>query len=149
MAILTYVYIFAALFIAESMQATYVPCKSGPVPASVSIVGCSSVPCNLVRGTNVEGRINFNAVSNAKTLKPVVNVELGTIHIPYPLPEQNACKNLVSGQCPLQKGEPATYLLKMPVEKSYQKVSLTIQLSLVDENNNAQVCFRIPANVVD
>ncbi|KAK9294375.1 hypothetical protein QLX08_010995 [Tetragonisca angustula] len=149
MAILTYVYVFAVLFIADSMQATYLPCKSGPVPASVSIVGCSSVPCNLVRGTNVEGRINFKAVSSTKSLRPVVDVELGAIHTPYPLPEQNACRNLVSGQCPLQKGDSATYLLKMPVEKSYPKVALTIQLSLVDENNNAEVCFRIPAKVVD
>ncbi|CAD1473096.1 unnamed protein product, partial [Heterotrigona itama] len=142
-------YIFAVLFIADSMQDTYVPCKSGPLPESVSITGCSSVPCNLVRGKNVEGRINFKAVSNAKSLKPVVDAEVGIIHTPFPLPEQNACRNLVNGQCPLQKGESATYLLKMPVEKSYPKISLTIQLSLVDENNNSQVCFRIPAKVVD
>ncbi|KOX77076.1 Epididymal secretory protein E1 [Melipona quadrifasciata] len=131
------------------MQTTYVPCKDDPAPKSVSIVGCNSVPCNLVRGTNVEGRINFNAVSNARTLRPVVDVQLGSIHIPHLLPEQNACKNLVSGQCPLEKGESATYLLKMPVKKSYQKASLIIQLSLVDENNKTQVCFKIPANIVD
>ena len=62
------VYVFAVLFIADSMQATYLPCKSGPVPASVSIVGCSSVPCNLVRGTNVEGRINFKAGKQSSKL---------------------------------------------------------------------------------
>ncbi|XP_048261802.1 NPC intracellular cholesterol transporter 2-like isoform X1 [Bombus terrestris] len=156
MAILTYVwslfvavYVFAVLFIADSMQSSYVPCNAGPSPVSVEILGCSSLPCNLVRGTNVQADVVFHAVENAKSLKPVVDVQLGGGHVPYPLPEQNACKGLVNGQCPLQKGQSATYRLKMPVEKSYPRISLTIQLSLVDEQNKPQVCFKIPAKVVD
>ncbi|KAG6800907.1 NPC intracellular cholesterol transporter 2 [Apis mellifera caucasica] len=148
MAILTYVYVFAVLFIANSMQA-YVPCDGKPAPTNVKILGCDTLPCNLVRGTNVEANVDFKAVANTKTLRPVVDVDLGNSHMQYPLPEQNACKNLVNGQCPLQSGQAATYYLKMPVLKAYPKVALTIQLSLVDENNNSEVCFKIPAKVVD
>ncbi|XP_003488795.1 NPC intracellular cholesterol transporter 2 [Bombus impatiens] len=149
MAILTYVYVFAVLFIADSMQSSYVPCNAGPSPVSVNIAGCSSLPCNLVRGKDVEANVIFDVVENTNSLKPVVDVQLGSGHIPYVLPEQNACNGLVSGQCPLQKGQSATYHLKMPVEKSYPRISLTIQLSLVDGQNKPQVCFKIPAKVVD
>ncbi|XP_060826001.1 NPC intracellular cholesterol transporter 2-like isoform X2 [Bombus pascuorum] len=149
MAILTYVYVFAVFFIADSMQSSYVPCSSGPSPVSVEILGCSSLPCNLVRGTNVEANVVFKAVEDVNSLKPVVDVQLGSGHIPYLLPVQDACKCLTSGKCPLQKGQLATYRLVMPVEKSYPRISLTIQLSLVNEQNKSQVCFKIPAKVID
>ncbi|XP_076751520.1 NPC intracellular cholesterol transporter 2 homolog a [Xylocopa sonorina] len=149
MAILSYVYVFAVCFIANSMQSSYEPCASGPNPTSVKVLGCDSLPCNLRRGTTAQVAVDFNVIENTKTLTPEVKVQLGSITTPYPLPEQNACNSLTSGQCPLEKGERATYLLKMPVEKAYPKVSLTIQLSLVDEHKKSQACFRIPAHVVD
>ncbi|CAL7949793.1 unnamed protein product [Xylocopa violacea] len=149
MAILSYVFVFAVLCVANSMQSNYERCANGPNPTSVKVLGCESLPCNLKRGTTAQVAVDFNVVANTKTLVPEVTVQLGSISSPYPLPEQNACKSLISGQCPLEKGERATYLLKMPVEKAYPKVSLTIQLSLVDERKNSQACFRIPAKVVD
>lgn len=63
MAILTLViavYVFAVLFIANSMQA-YVPCDGKPAPTNVKILGCDTLPCNLVRGTNVEANVDFKA----------------------------------------------------------------------------------------
>ncbi|CAK9822460.1 NPC intracellular cholesterol transporter 2 [Anthophora retusa] len=143
------VYLFAVLFIADSMQSTFVPCNGKPSPKSVEILGCKSLPCNLKRGTQVEASIVFAAPHNTKTLRPDVDVELGNMHVKYPFPEQNGCKGLVSGSCPLQKGEVATYYMKMPIEKAYPRIDLTIQFALVDEQNNFQMCFRIPAKVVD
>lgn len=54
------VYVFAVLFIADSMQSSYVPCNAGPSPVSVNIAGCSSLPCNLVRGKDVEANVIFD-----------------------------------------------------------------------------------------
>lgn len=88
-------------------------------------------------------------VQNTKTLKPDVDVELDKIHMKYPLPQQNACMDLDKAECPLNKGEAVTYKLRMPIERAYPKVSLTIQLSLLDEQSKSQVCIRIPAKVVD
>lgn len=79
----------------------------------------------------------------------MVDVQLGEIHMKYPLPQQNACLGLVNAECPLDKGEHVTYKLKMPVEKFYPKVSMTIQLELLDDSNQSQVCVKIPAKVVD
>ncbi|KZC06503.1 Epididymal secretory protein E1 [Dufourea novaeangliae] len=131
------------------MQANYQPCATGPIPKNVNIIGCNTLPCNFKRGSFAEAAIAFTVADNTKTLRPVVDVQLGNTNIKYPLPEQNACKNLVDGQCPLDKGEVVTYKLKMPIEKIYPKISLTIQLTLVGDHDTPHVCLRIPAMVVD
>ncbi|XP_076165083.1 NPC intracellular cholesterol transporter 2 [Ptiloglossa arizonensis] len=149
MSILTYVYILVVCFVADSMQTNFMTCNNQPAPISVDISGCKTLPCPFKRGSNVEGYIKFNVAKNLKTLKPVVDVQLGDVHMDYALPQQNACKDLVDGECPLDKGESVTYHLKMPVHTYYPTVSMTIQLSLVDESNISQMCLRIPAHVVN
>ncbi|KOC59746.1 Epididymal secretory protein E1 [Habropoda laboriosa] len=131
------------------MQSSFLPCDGKPGPNSVEILGCKTLPCNLKRGTIVEGSIVFTASASTKTLRPDVDVQLGNMHVKYPFPEQNACKGLVSGSCPLEKGEVSTYFMRMPIERAYPKIGLTIQFALVDEHNNYQMCFKIPAKVVD
>ncbi|XP_026674888.1 NPC intracellular cholesterol transporter 2 homolog a-like [Ceratina calcarata] len=148
-AIHTYAFVLAALCVASSMQTEFQPCAGKPAPSAVKLVGCEKLPCNLVRGTNAEAFVDFSVLANSNTLKPEVHVTLGAITTPYPLPQQDACKDLTKGSCPLQKGQSATYHMKMPVEKAYPKVDLTIQLALVDQNKNVQACFKIPAKVVD
>nr|XP_033337163.1 NPC intracellular cholesterol transporter 2 homolog a-like [Megalopta genalis] len=149
MAFIHYVLVIAAFCIADSMQSPHELCANGPAPKNVNIVGCSKLPCDLKRGSNVEAAIDFAVLANTKTLRPEVDVQIGNGHVKYPLPEQNACKSLVGAECPLDKGEVVTYKLKMPVEKIYPKIALIIQLSLIDEHGDVQVCLRIPAKVVD
>ncbi|XP_078034715.1 NPC intracellular cholesterol transporter 2 [Augochlora pura] len=150
MAFIHYVLVIAVFCIADSMQSPFEHCANGlPAPKNVNILGCNKLPCNLKRGTSVEAIIDFTALQNIKTLKPDVDVQIGTGHVKYPLPQQNACKSLVNGECPLDKGEVVTYKLKMPVEKMYPRVALTIQLSLVDQDEKSHMCIRIPAQVVD
>jgi len=67
----------------------------------------------------------------------------------YPYPEQDACKSLTNGGCPLNEGDEATYNLKMPISELYPSLALNIEFGLVDENNNVQVCFNVDALVTD
>ncbi|XP_029043830.1 NPC intracellular cholesterol transporter 2 homolog a-like [Osmia bicornis bicornis] len=149
MALINYAYILVVFLVADSMQSSFLPCAGKPAPLSVSITGCTSLPCNFKRGTDVEARVTFKAAQNSKTLKPDVDVELGKIHQKYPLPQQNACRDLDKSECPLNKGDTVTYKLKMPIEKFYPKVSLTIQLNLIGEHSESQACIRIPSKIVD
>lgn len=71
------------------------------------------------------------------------------ITIEYPYPEQDACKSLTNGKCPLSEGDEATYNLKMPISESYPSVTLTIEFSLIDENDNVQVCFKVDGKVTN
>ncbi|XP_011876344.1 PREDICTED: epididymal secretory protein E1 [Vollenhovia emeryi] len=142
-------YIILAICVAASLQETsYDPCDDGPGPRSLRVDGCDSSPCKLHRGTDLTAQWDFVANADAKTLKPRVRVTIMGVTIDYPYPEQDACKSLTNGKCPLSKGDEATYNLKMPISESYPSITLTIEFALVDENdNNVQVCFKLDGTV--
>lgn len=69
--------------------------------------------------------------------------------IQYPYPEQDACKSLTNGECPLKKDAKVTYNLEMPISKSYPSVTINIEFSLLDEKKNVQVCFNVDLKVTN
>lgn len=87
--------------------------------------------------------------ANAKALKPRVRVTIMGATIDYPYPEQDACKSLTNGECPLSKGDEATYNLQMEISKLYPSLTLTIEFALLDENSNVQVCLKVIGEVTD
>ncbi|XP_012228935.1 NPC intracellular cholesterol transporter 2 [Linepithema humile] len=140
--------IIAAFCVVESLQSTpHNPCKDGPAPKDLRVVGCETTPCNIIRGSTMKAEWDFTAINDAKALTPRVRVTLGGVTIPYRYPEQDACKSLVKGDCPLEKDEQATYGLNMPIEKSYPPVALKIEFALLDENEKVHVCFSINGKV--
>ncbi|XP_012533990.1 NPC intracellular cholesterol transporter 2 [Monomorium pharaonis] len=144
------VYIIFAICIAASLQETpHFPCDNGPMPKSLRVEGCDSSPCKLYRGTDLNAQWDFVANADAESLKPRVKVTFAGITIEYPYPEQDACKSLTNGECPLSEGDEATYNLKMPISELYPSLSMTIEFGLIDENDNAQVCFLVDGQVTD
>ncbi|KFB38300.1 AGAP002849-PA-like protein [Anopheles sinensis] len=127
------------------------PCTNGaPQPSRVMITGCTEMPCDLIRGSDVAMELDFVAPSAAQTLRyTVVATALG-ITAPYELPEDraNACNWLSGTSCPISQGEDITSTLSMPVLPIYPLVSLVIQVGVVDQDNNSLTCFAINARVV-
>lgn len=109
-------------------------------------VGLNDLSCrrNLLSRSFV-----LSTVAQAKALRPRVRVTIFGSTIEYPYPEQDACKSLTNGQCPLSEGDGATYNLKMPISKMYPSLSMTIEFSLIDENGNVHVCFELEGKVTD
>ncbi|XP_011305854.1 protein NPC2 homolog [Fopius arisanus] len=145
------VLIIAAFCVVGSLQDTpFTKCKAGgPAPEALRVKGCNTTPCRFVKGKDVEAEWDFNVVADAEALKPVVKAKALGITVDYPLPEQDACKSLVNGECPLEKGELVSYGLRMPILKAYPKVDLHLTFFLVDPQKNVHVCFEIDAKVVD
>ncbi|KAK2579049.1 hypothetical protein KPH14_002842 [Odynerus spinipes] len=148
MALLACVYLLAAFCIALSAQSTpFFKCTDGtPAPLDLRIKGCNSLPCPLIRGTDLTAEWDFEVTANTETLKPRVKVTLFGVTTEYPYPHQNACNDLTNGECPLEKGEEITYALKMPILKGYPLLTLNIEFALVDENENSQT-FRFITHV--
>lgn len=88
------------------------------------------------------------AESDVDKLETRVRVKIGGNTINYPYPQPDACKSLSNGECPLEKGDEATYNLRMPISKGYPSVNLNIEFALVDEKNKIQVCFKLDCKVV-
>ncbi|EAA07712.5 AGAP002849-PA [Anopheles gambiae str. PEST] len=121
-----------------------------PQPASVEITGCAQMPCELIRGSDVAMRLEWEAPFAAQTLQHrVVATALG-ITAPYELPPDraNACNWLDGSACPISQGEDIVSTLSMPVLPIYPLVSLVIEVSILDEQARTQTCFAIDARVV-
>uniref|UniRef100_A0A182KBS6 MD-2-related lipid-recognition domain-containing protein n=1 Tax=Anopheles christyi TaxID=43041 RepID=A0A182KBS6_9DIPT len=129
-------YRFAVLLVAlvasgsltEALQTN--ACTNGrPQPANVEITGCSQMPCDLIRGSDVGMRLEWEAPFAAQTLQHrVVATALG-ITAPYELPADraNACNWLDGSACPISQGEDIVSTLSMPVLPIYPLVSLVIE----------------------
>ncbi|XP_072767760.1 NPC intracellular cholesterol transporter 2 [Anoplolepis gracilipes] len=150
MKVFIFVCIIAEFCVALSMQDTpHDQCDDGPGPLALRVEGCDSLPCYIYKGTNMSAQWDFLANADAKALEPRVEVSIGGISISYPFPEKDACKSLTNGKCPLKKDTKATYNLNMPINKNYPSVSPTIQFTLIDDNQNVQVCFSLECVVTD
>lgn len=67
------------------------------------------------------------------------------VTVPYQLPAKVAdvCSNLENGlSCPIQASQEVLYKFDFHVEDYYPEISASIQVSLVDEENNETIsCF--------
>uniref|UniRef100_A0A182XW59 MD-2-related lipid-recognition domain-containing protein n=1 Tax=Anopheles stephensi TaxID=30069 RepID=A0A182XW59_ANOST len=124
------------------------PCSNGrPHPDSVEITGCSQMPCDLIRGSDVGMRLEWAAPFAAQTLQyRVVATALG-ITAPYELPPDRAaaCNWLSGSACPISQGEDIVSTLSMPVLPIYPLVSLVVEVSVLDEQARTHTCFAVDA----
>ncbi|ALC38008.1 Npc2a [Drosophila busckii] len=114
----------------------------------VTLEGCDTTKpeCVLKRGTNSSITIDFALAEVASAVKTVVHGKVLGIEMPFPLANPDACVD--SGlKCPLEKDETYRYTARLPVLKSYPKVSVMVKWELQDQNNVDIVCVEIPAKI--
>uniref|UniRef100_A0A182S5S7 MD-2-related lipid-recognition domain-containing protein n=1 Tax=Anopheles maculatus TaxID=74869 RepID=A0A182S5S7_9DIPT len=126
-------------------------CSGGrPTPTEVRVEGCTVPPCDLVRGSDAIMDMDFTAPFAADNLRTeVVATALG-VTAPFELPADRAaaCNWLLNAQCPVSVNEDITYRLSMPVLLIYPRVSLIVEINLVDDAGQSLACFLLDARVV-
>ncbi|KAF5300832.1 hypothetical protein FQA39_LY10954 [Lamprigera yunnana] len=121
------------------------------LPDLVDVVGCTVLPCSIIRGEDVVMYMNFTANQFVDTLKVKAIAKVFEQEIDYPfLPEKDGCKALTNNECPLEINEPAQYKLVMLIPRVFPKISTTITLYLEGNEipGNKVACFEIEANVI-
>lgn len=114
----------------------------------VIIEGCDTTKseCVLKRNSNVSITIDIALAETATAVKTVVHGKVLGIEMPFPLSNPDACVD--SGlKCPLDKNETYRYIARLPVLKSYPKVSVLVKWELQDQNSVDIVCVEIPAKI--
>ncbi|XP_039453050.1 NPC intracellular cholesterol transporter 2-like [Culex pipiens pallens] len=142
--------VLPALALAGDVVETRACSDDRPVPREVRVQNCPSTPCELVRGSDANMEMDFTAPFNAATLQTrIVATALG-VTAPFELPADRAraCDWLIGSQCPISEQEDVTYNLQMPVLRIYPRVSLVLEVSLVDEEERTHACFVLDARVV-
>ncbi|XP_055535535.1 NPC intracellular cholesterol transporter 2-like [Wyeomyia smithii] len=139
-----------ALVSAGDVVATRACSNNRPTPLEVRVDNCPSFPCELPRGIDANMEMDYQAPFDAVTLTTrIMATVLGTT-VPFELPADRAraCDWLIGSQCPVSEGEDVTYNLQMPVLRIYPRVSLVIEVSLVNEEERTLACFELDARVV-
>lgn len=115
---------------------------------NVTVSGCaeSAAECDLKRGSNVGMTISFSISEDVSDVKAVVHGILGGIPIPFHIPNPDACENC-GLTCPLQKGGTYTYFEKLPIKRSYPRVSVEVKWQLEDSNGQVICCALIPSRI--
>uniref|UniRef100_A0A182JD17 MD-2-related lipid-recognition domain-containing protein n=1 Tax=Anopheles atroparvus TaxID=41427 RepID=A0A182JD17_ANOAO len=144
------VLLLVALVPALASANVFRACTGGrPLPISVDINGCTSAPCDLVRGQDVIALIDFTADRAISSMTTVATATALGVVTNYPLGSNSVTCNFLQGSsCPLSAGEDVTYRLTMPVLSIYPLVSLSIEIDVQDANSQSVTCFVVDAQVV-
>ncbi|XP_053670483.1 NPC intracellular cholesterol transporter 2 homolog a-like [Anopheles nili] len=120
-----------------------------PHPISVDVLGCTSPPCDLVRGQDVIAYIDFTTDRSVTSMTTVATATALGVVTGYPLGSNAITCNFLQGSsCPLSANEDVTYRLTMPILSIYPLVSLSIEIDVIDQNNQSVTCFVVDAQVV-
>ncbi len=83
------------------------------------------------------------------TLLNKLSAEIGAIELPWNGIDPDACENLTTEKCPLKAGTRYTYKNSLFVAEAYPATSLKIIWKLVDAATANEVCFKLPAKIVN
>lgn len=166
--------LIAALVPAMALSTNVGNCDGKPSPNAVRVDGCSTMPCDIVRGQDAIMNMDFTVGGNylilhilitrpkvnnlfpnldnpISSLRPeIIAYALGQT-VPYPLSDElnNVCANLGTSQCPLDPTEEATWKFVFFVGMEYPKVDLVLEVNLLDQSDNIVSCFKLEGQVVD
>lgn len=66
--------------------------------------------------------------------------------MPFHVNPDNACGNY-GFDCPLEAGKPYKFKLTMPILRTYPKLSVEVNVRLIDEKGDLVSCLVIPARI--
>lgn len=148
------VFVVFAIFHLALAQTPVKSCGNGkPLPKAVYFGGkanlCSKPPCILKRGKPAVTEIDFASPINTKTVTPKATAKVFGMQMDLKLGVQAAaaCKMLKKG-CPVAKGDPTSFKLVKPVEKSAMVGTADVEYSLYGDSNQMIFCYKLKTTVV-
>ncbi|CAH0758381.1 unnamed protein product [Diatraea saccharalis] len=122
----------------------------GELPLNVYIEGCVTPPCRLPQLQDAVLNIVFRAPRAMQSMTTLATAFLGIIPVPYPLGDNAVtCNFLQNSSCPVVEGEILIYQLRMYIEPFFPVgTQATVEFRVVDQNNSAFICIRVPILIV-
>ncbi|XP_038216069.1 uncharacterized protein LOC119835387 [Zerene cesonia] len=93
--------------------------------------------------------MTFNAPRNINSMRTLATAFLGNVAVPYPLGNNEVtCNFITNTRCPVNRGQQIRYTLRMFIERSFPVgTSTTVEFRIVDQQNSAVVCVRVPIRI--
>ncbi|XP_022090589.1 epididymal secretory protein E1-like [Acanthaster planci] len=134
---------------ASTCHATqYLPCTDKTLTGiinKVTVSGCPTPPCTVIKGNNVSFAIDFTMKSDqmAKTANTSVHGLIDGVLLPYKTAYTDACDK-ANIKCPLMPSSKNLYEAKLYVKKDYPSLELYVQWELLDQDKKDIFCFKLP-----
>uniref|UniRef100_A0A2A4JC51 MD-2-related lipid-recognition domain-containing protein n=1 Tax=Heliothis virescens TaxID=7102 RepID=A0A2A4JC51_HELVI len=138
-----------ALVKANTTQVSQCVNHNGALPANTHIEGCTTPPCALPQLQDAVIHLDFQAPRAIQSMRTLATAYLGFIPVPYDLGEKSqTCNFLSNASCPVSANQSLQYTLRMPIEPFFPVgIQVNIEFRVVDENNGALVCLRVPIRI--
>lgn len=141
----------------EEAESEFLPsftsCGAGiPTPDVVRVIGCTKEPCEMKIGGVGISQADFTLPFDTNTVTPEVRGKSFGISIKYKLPDEvvnDGCKHtIISGSCPLKKGEQAQFKLALPVDSPLANINVDMTFHLLGDNKQVLFCYQMKMRVV-
>ncbi|CAG5043549.1 unnamed protein product [Parnassius apollo] len=114
----------------------------------VQLSGCAETAkeCVFKRNSNFTLSLDFTPSKDVKVIEAELHGVIMNMVAPFPLPQPDGCKN--NGlTCPLKAGQKASYVMTLPILKSYPKVRAVAKWELKNEDHENLICILIPLKI--
>ncbi|KAG4065402.1 hypothetical protein HA402_002800 [Bradysia odoriphaga] len=118
--------------------------------SSVSLTGCSSAPCDLVKGQSYTIGVNALAVHDSSTLPyQIIFWSEGNIVYVTPIPQGNVCNQLSLGSCPYLSLIQISFGVGFTVPYWLSDMEVDVNLLVRNDAEDDQyICVLFKGNVV-
>ncbi|CAB3361128.1 Hypothetical predicted protein [Cloeon dipterum] len=83
--------------------------KVGSLPLNVTLSNCDKYPCDLARGSEIYGGMDFIYDKDLSVLIPKITVYLVGFPLSWPINQKDGCTSLTLNKCPIKAGTTARY----------------------------------------
>ncbi|XP_058128737.1 uncharacterized protein LOC131288152 [Anopheles ziemanni] len=134
-------------------QTPFRACGGGrPTPASLSIEGCTALPCTITSGAPLIAR-GFGIVSPVATptLTAYLNAFLLGLDVGFEIPAdlEDACAvGIVGASCPIAAGQSFDYELNYSMELPLTGITVQVQVGLTAADGTPVTCVEIDATIL-
>ncbi|CAB3361126.1 Hypothetical predicted protein [Cloeon dipterum] len=140
------VWLLALVSIASATD--FQKCKIGTPPLNTTLGNCDKYPCNLVRGTNISGGVDFVYAKDLTVLKPELTVFVSGLPLKWPINQKDGCASLTLNKCPIKAGTRARFEYSLFLGPRTPLVQPLIRFELKNARGETIICSEIPAKII-
>ncbi|CAF0717666.1 unnamed protein product [Brachionus calyciflorus] len=142
-------YLFFLTFLnLSNCQLTFQDCgsKNGLIK-SVELDGCTQIPCQIVKGKDVNVRVKFVPTISTVTLKTIFSGVVSGFSMNFKLPQDDGC--LLGADCPTEKNTENQIELTVPIKKSVPTIKGLVRMRVLGDRNKNIICVQMPIETTD
>uniref|UniRef100_A0A182PQU6 MD-2-related lipid-recognition domain-containing protein n=1 Tax=Anopheles epiroticus TaxID=199890 RepID=A0A182PQU6_9DIPT len=134
-------------------QTPFRPCRGGgPTPDSVSIEGCTELPCTIVSGSPLIARATgIRTPVATATVEAHITARVLGLDVGFRIPEDlaDACAVGITGAtCPLAAGQQFDYTLNYAMTLPLTGITAQVEVGLTAADGSTITCIEIDAQIV-